>query len=339
VVRALAYLHEHGIVHNDVRPENVWLGDDGRVRLMSLENADSKDAPRNAAEVEDGSAGSPPFYQSPEQLLGDPTRAPSDVFALGVLLYRLLAGRLPWGDKDPASIRQAMRQNPPAPLGELGAEAPPGLERIVQRCLEKEAEQRFASARELELALGSLIEQTSAFEPEVSVRDVLARSGLLGEGAAPSLARALSSRLDRERQLKRALLALVLSALALSVGGLFFQRSALHESVRSGEPSTRPLADYGALRLVAEPWAHVFVDGQFMDTTPFAAPLLLTPGTHHVRLEHPQARPERRQVEVRAGESLFLDVQLQLYNAPRDGGAPLPLAVAPSADAGLPNNP
>jgi serine/threonine-protein kinase len=92
-----------------------------------------------------------------------------------------------------------------------------------------------------------------------------------------------------------------------------------------------PPSAYGALRVVAEPWAHVYVDGKLMETTPFANPILLTPGVHHLRLEHPSAPPERREVELAAGQSLLLEVSMKLGGVVADGGAP-----EPPRDAGAP---
>jgi serine/threonine-protein kinase len=77
------------------------------------------------------------------------------------------------------------------------------------------------------------------------------------------------------------------------------------------------------LRVVATPWAHVLVDGEHLETTPFARPLALTPGKHLVRLEHPNAAPEERIVEGRAGQAVLLNVQMHVerpltLDAPRE---------------------
>ena len=77
----------------------------------------------------------------------------------------------------------------------------------------------------------------------------------------------------------------------------------------------------GFLRVVADPWAHVFVDGQRVDTTPFARPVPLEAGVHYVKLEHPQAPTERRTVQIALGETLLLDVKMKLYAPQVDSGA------------------
>ena len=80
-------------------------------------------------------------------------------------------------------------------------------------------------------------------------------------------------------------------------------------------------ANPGYLRVVAQPWAHVIVDGQKLETTPFARPIPLAPGTHYVRLEHPQAPTERRTLSVSGGETIVLDVVMQV-RGPRADTSP-----------------
>jgi eukaryotic-like serine/threonine-protein kinase len=332
IAHGLAYLHARGVVHNDVRPDNVWLSEQGGVRLLSLTNADSKEAPRSVEDAENQSARLPPFYQSPEQLVGEPTTPASDVFVLGILLYQLLLGRLPWGERD-VSVRQSIRHDPAPTLPEHVVGPFPGLERVVQRCLEKQPEQRFASADELRRALEGLLAQVPGSDTAASIRENVLKAGVLAEAPVAAARRAPASTPNGARRLARALGALVASAVVLAIGSLFFQGAAIPEAAQAGGSATRAPAAYGALQVVADPWAHVFVDGQFMETTPFAAPLLLAPGVHHVRLEHPQAPPVRRQIELAAGESTLLDVSLELSGRTRDGGAPLPAARA-FADAG-----
>ena len=90
----------------------------------------------------------------------------------------------------------------------------------------------------------------------------------------------------------------------------------------------------GFLRVVADPWAHVFVDGQRLDTTPFARPIPLEAGIHYVKLEHPQAPTERRTVRIALGETLLLDVKMKLYAPQIDSGTEDPEELLGYEDAG-----
>src|SRR6185436_7856655 len=78
----------------------------------------------------------------------------------------------------------------------------------------------------------------------------------------------------------------------------------------------------GYLRVVVQPWANVIVDGEAFDTTPFARPIPLTPGTHYVRLEHPQAPTERRTIELVSGETILLDVTMKVRRPAGLSGGP-----------------
>jgi len=83
--------------------------------------------------------------------------------------------------------------------------------------------------------------------------------------------------------------------------------------------------------VVVEPWANVIVDGEAFDTTPFARPIPLTPGTHYVRLEHPQAPTERRTIELVAGETILVDVTMKVRRPPGlTGGESAPSSAAPA---------
>jgi hypothetical protein len=88
------------------------------------------------------------------------------------------------------------------------------------------------------------------------------------------------------------------------------------------------------LRVVAHPWAHVIVDGQFVDTTPFARPIPLGAGTHYIRLEHPNAPAERRTVQLAPGETLLIDVSLKVAPLAADAATSSLLGI----DGGVPDD-
>lgn len=333
LARALAQLHAAGVVHQGLGPASVWLGERGRVRLISFEHASSTSATASADELRAVAASLETAYLSPEQVLGAPPRPESDVFSLGALLYRLLAGRPPFEGKDAALLRQAIHRDP-APALETSTPLSPALARLVQRCLEKDPEQRFASGAELERVLDVVLEHPTESEIATSVLGLLTRAGLTVPNVPSALAATTASRQSAERSLRRAVGGLIATGLVMLAGGLVIHRMAHQDPLRVDVRQNLPPSAHGALRVVVEPWAYVYVDGKLMETTPFANPLLLTPGVHHVRLEHPSAAPERREIRLAAGQSLLLDVKMKLTGAVPDAGAPPPtLSERPDAGA------
>src|SRR5829696_259696 len=142
--RALAAAHRRGLIHRDVKPANLLLGRDGRVRLADFGIARALTASR--VTMPGTVLGSIP-YLSPEQARGDDATAGGDIFSLGVVLFEMLTGRLPWEADTPAAMA-TMRLNVPAPLpSAVASRLPPGLDAIVSRALEVDPEKRYPSAR------------------------------------------------------------------------------------------------------------------------------------------------------------------------------------------------
>jgi TolB-like protein/tetratricopeptide (TPR) repeat protein len=149
VCDGLAAAHEKGIVHRDLKPSNIFLTSDGQVKILDFglaqtahafdDNTDVKTAPGTVL----GTLG----YMSPEQLRGEPVDATTDIFSLGCVLYEMVAGRSPF------SGAAVLRDAPP----ELPSTAPPALGRIIRRCLQKNRNERYHSARDLGLELRSLL--------------------------------------------------------------------------------------------------------------------------------------------------------------------------------------
>jgi len=147
VARALGRLHRLGVVHRDVKPANLHLGDDGRWRVLDLGVALSG---REGAAQRELHAGTP-SYINPEQWSGAPADAGSDLYALGVTLYRWLAGRLPYGEIEPYQ-RGGYRRDP-APLTRIRADVPVWLDHLVRKAVARDPRERFETAEELLLAL------------------------------------------------------------------------------------------------------------------------------------------------------------------------------------------
>lgn len=148
--RALAAAHRRGLIHRDVKPANLLIGRDGRVRLADFGIARALTSSR--ATTPGTVLGSIP-YLSPEQARGEEATTAGDIFSLGVVLFEMLTGSLPWEADTPAAMATARLHVPAAPPSERVAGLPEGLDAIVERALQLDPANRYPSARVLADAL------------------------------------------------------------------------------------------------------------------------------------------------------------------------------------------
>jgi len=150
VARALGRLHRHGVIHRDIKPGNLHLGDDGQWRVLDLGVAISGREPKALRTLHAGT----PSYMNPEQWTGDhhvPADAGSDLYALGVTLYQWLTHKLPYGEVEPYQTGRFRRD--PKPPSRLRPEVPIWLDHVVLKAIALDARQRFETAEEFVLAL------------------------------------------------------------------------------------------------------------------------------------------------------------------------------------------
>jgi Tol biopolymer transport system component len=164
IAQGLAAAHEKGIVHRDLKPENIFVTKDGRIKILDFglaklaqkAGAGSDEvtlaSERTAAGVVMGTAS----YMAPEQVRGEAADPRTDIFAFGAVLYEMLSGVRAFRRDTPAETMTAVLKDDPPELSDPVRLVSPALERIVRRCLEKNPEQRFQSARDLSFALGAL---------------------------------------------------------------------------------------------------------------------------------------------------------------------------------------
>src|SRR5919106_728650 len=151
VCEALAYAHQHGIVHRDVKPANILITDDGNLKVADFGIAKAAFAGGDLTTT--GAVLGTVTYISPEQAKGLEPDARSDLYSIGVVLYELLTGRSPFtGDTQVATAMQHLRAEPPAPRSIRGG-IPRGLENVILTALAKDPDDRFPSAHAMRNAL------------------------------------------------------------------------------------------------------------------------------------------------------------------------------------------
>jgi serine/threonine protein kinase/formylglycine-generating enzyme required for sulfatase activity len=153
ILDGVEYAHQHGVVHRDLKPQNIMVGRDGVPKLIDFGLA--KDFSQGLELTQPGQILGSPFYLSPEQTRGESYKVDgrSDVFALGVLLYELVTGSRPFTGKSAAEVYAKILNSRPAPPISINPEVEPPLQRIILKALEKEPEERFQSADEMREAL------------------------------------------------------------------------------------------------------------------------------------------------------------------------------------------
>lgn len=167
VARGLDYAHQNGVIHRDIKPANIMLARSGTVKIMDFGIAVASDTARTMPDAVLGS----PRYMAPEQILNAPVDARTDVFALGVVLYEMLAGKDPFeGSTIPAVMHKVLHVTPTPPTS-FNPDVPTALDAIVMRALAKDPQERFQRAKDLGRALGALrreLKSTPARRPSLA---------------------------------------------------------------------------------------------------------------------------------------------------------------------------
>jgi serine/threonine-protein kinase len=307
----------------------VELCPNGTIRLHGIGGRGAEEARERA----DDELLLGPTDLAPEQLVGGGVEARTDVYLLGLLLGHMLAREPLHGGGAALRLRAgAGRGLRPTRLGDARlplAGSRVTVEQVLAGCLRRRVADRVADMAALGGLLVAALRAETTAPTDLLIARALFRGGL-GEEPAASLGRfpGLRRRFGAAalRRIGAAALFLLVGAGAAAwfFGGAGDATDGEGAGVRGVEQRA------AQLRVLAQPWAEVHVDGKLVDTTPIGRPIEVTPGRHEVRFKHPNAPDQLRTVEVIAGQTIWLDVTMPITRAP---------TAAASADAAANESP
>ena len=323
VARALDYAHFRGIIHRDIKPANVMISKQGEVKLMDFGIARDD---KLSDLTETGTGLGTPSYMSPEQILGDKLDFRSDIFSLGIVLYQMVTGQKPFVEDEARTVMQKIRLDRFVSPRKLNTAVPRQLERILGRCMEKMPANRYPTTQAF---IDDLIEFIAPRVPMnysarmvIFLRDVgvitdSEADELLAAGAPRNVRRGLKDRrLVRHTALIQGALlgAIVAGGGAIQAANGRLSDSAETFTAEGGNPVVPARA--GFLRVVVDPWADVYIDGQKVVTTPTARSIALSPGRHFLKFANPFYEELQQEVVVRTAETEVVEVELQPLHDP-----------------------
>src|SRR5512133_887495 len=187
ILAAVGFAHRHGIVHRDIKPHNVLVGGEGRIKVTDFGIARS-----GASQMtEVGSIIGTAQYLSPEQARGAPVDQTSDLYSVGVVLYEMLTGQVPFTGDTPLEIAMKHLSEVPTPPSELRPEVPHDLDSVVLRALAKDPSERYQSAEEMDADLARVAEGLPVDpDTETAATAVLSGSGVMAAAPTSVISRA-----------------------------------------------------------------------------------------------------------------------------------------------------
>jgi len=309
VARALDYVHYRSIVHRDIKPANVMLSRSGGVKVMDFGIA--RDQSYGGDLTEAGTGIGTPAYMSPEQVLGDKLDARSDLFSLGVVLYQMVTGKKPFVEDEKRSAMHKIRLEKHISVRKLNPDIPRELERIIDRCLEKQPRERWRSAQHMVMALERFLARHVEMNHHARLVLFLRANGVLTELEAeeylnPAALGGQSSSAQPNMQARHAVRAGMV-AHGVTLGMLVLMLGLIHVAPLGATPDTKVIVNQttgrGYVRVHAYPWAKVSLDGKELGVTPMTKPIEVADGPHTLRFEHAWYEPVDRSIEIAGGSA------------------------------------
>ena len=342
VARALDYVHYRGIVHRDIKPANVMISRQGGTKVMDFGIA--RDTSFGDL-TEAGTGIGTPAYMSPEQVLGDKLDARSDIFSLGVMLYQMVTGKKPFVEDERRSAMHKIRLEKHVRARKLNPDIPRELERVIDRCLEKQPRERWRSAQHMVMALERFLAKHVEMNHHARLVLFIRSQNVITELEAeeylnPAALGAGGSALQQPNMQARHVVRAGIVAHTITLGVLLLMLGLIHVAPLGATPAHSGVireAGRGFLRVNALPWAKIAIDGTPYGATPMARPIELKEGSHVVRFEHDWYRPVVRTVEIPEGvetapKALSLDFEAE--RIPTAAGKTRPASASAGSPAG-----
>jgi len=304
---ALHYAHQRGFIHRDVKSGNIFITQKGEVKLTDFGIAY---VPGKSPLTQPGIAIGTPEYMSPEQIRGEKPDPRSDIFSLGVVLYEMLTGRRPFGEDGEEDVIASVLAKKPKGPSKLNREVPWKLHRLTMKCLQKKPEKRFQTMEDLKISLERIL-------PKKSEDRTRAFSSFLGMVFPPEGTDSpLPAQFRRKRGISLGYALVVVIAMASAAIAYRYHKAVdfsdflparMREKIRVY--AAKPQGD-SFVKIVVYPWAKVFIDGKYVDTTPIADPVRLKPGEHTLSFSHSTFKSKTIKIVLKPGETRLLSVRL-----------------------------
>jgi serine/threonine-protein kinase len=299
IARALAFTHERGIVHRDIKPGNIMLSNRGQVKLADFGIALVSGT---ADLTTTGQVIGTPAYMSPEQIRGEEMGPASDIFSLGSVLYEMITGVKPFsGPSDAAVIHAIIHKRPISPR-RLQKAVPRRLTSIIRKCLKKKAGRRYATMSDLVSALEKSLRGRES-QGEQLVAQLVTRSS---ESAAQDATIPLTDQQPEADGQKRWTTLGAVAAAVVAVVVLLWAGD-------TNKPDNKPAPAASVtvpVTVHAYPWAEVKLDGMSLGFTPMARPVSVPPGEHTLELVNPYLGSRKVELSLSEGDSPFITVDL-----------------------------
>jgi len=293
VCEGLAQAHKLGVVHRDMKPQNIMIDRDGNARIMDFGIARSLEV---KGITESGVMIGTPQYMSPEQVEGIEADQRSDIYSLGIILYEMVTGMVPFEGSTPYSIAIKQKTEAPPNPKEFNAQIPRDLSRVILKCLEKKREKRYQKAEELLTELSNIEKGIPTTEKVIPKRKTTLEIPIkrLKIFVVPAI--------------------LILAAIVI-VGGYFFYDRILQKGKKGeeqkmavpAEPTTQKaevvIPQFGNIEINSTPkGAEVYVNDKREGMTPLKREF--APGTYRIKIKMP---PDYKEItddlEVKAGKT------------------------------------